>query len=116
MKMRNISAIIVGIVMYALVIVLAYIQKDLTFPQLILMLATPFVIGFLSGGAKDGLILGFIVPFVTIIVEVFILQPGVFANPNVALATVIMMALPWGLISAGLGAAGGFAGRKAFRK
>jgi mannose/fructose/N-acetylgalactosamine-specific phosphotransferase system component IIC len=116
MKMRIVSAILVGIVLYAIVIVLASIQRDLTLPQLILMLITPFVIGFLAGGVKNGLILGFTVPFVMLIVEVAVLQPGVFSDPNVALAAVLMTALPFGLISAGLGAAGGFAGRRAFKK
>ncbi len=116
MKLRTLSAIVVGIVMYALVIVLASIQKDLTLPQLILMLATPFVIGFLAGGVKNGLIFGFIVSFVMLIVEAVVLQPSAFADPNRAMATILMMALPFGLISAGLGAAGGFAGSKVFKK
>jgi uncharacterized membrane protein len=116
MKLRDVSAIVVGLVMYALVIVLASVQRDLTFPQFILMLVTPFVIGFLVGGVKKGLIFGFIIPFVMLIVEAVILQSGAFADPNTALATVLMLALPFGLISAVLGAAGGFAGRRVFKK
>jgi uncharacterized membrane protein len=102
--------------MYALVIVLASGQRDLTLPQLILMLATPFVIGFLAGGVKKGLVFGFIVPFVMLVVEAVVLQPGTFTDPNVAMAAVIMMALPFGLLSTGLDAAGGYAGGKAFKK
>lgn len=116
MKLRTVSAIVVGIVMYAFVIVLASVQKDLTLPQLILMVATPLVIGFLVGGVKNGLIFGFFIPFVMLIVEAVVLQPSAFADPNRAVTTILMMALPFGLISAGLGAAGGFAGRKVFKK
>jgi uncharacterized membrane protein len=116
MKLRTLSAIAVGIVMYAFVIVLASAQKDLTLPQLILMLATPFVIGFLVGGVKNGLIFGFIISFVMLIIEAVVLQPSAFSDPNRAMATILMMALPFGLISAGLGAAGGLAGRKVFKK
>lgn len=114
--MKVVAAALIGIVLYAFVIVLASIQRDLTLPQLILMLAAPFVIGFVAGGVKKGLMLGFIIPFVMLIVEAIVLQPGAFADPNVAMAAIIMTALPFGLISAGLGAAGGFAGRKTFKK
>lgn len=116
MNMRTVSAIVVGIIMYALVIVLASVQRDLTGAQLILMLAAPFVIGFLSGGVKKGLMLGFLVSFVMLIVEGLVLQSGAFADPNVAMAIIIMMALPFALISAGLGAAGGFIGKKVHKK
>jgi uncharacterized membrane protein len=116
MKLKTLSAIVIGIVMYALVIVLASVQKDLTLPQLILMLATPFVIGLLAGGVKNGLIFGFVISFVMLIVEAVALQPSAFGDPNRAMATILMMALPFGLISAGLGAVGGFAGSKVFGK
>jgi len=116
MNARIVFASIVGILMYALVIVLASIQGDLTGPQLVLMLATPFVIGFLSGGVKRGLLLGFLIPFIMLIAEGVTLQPGAFADPNVAMAVILMMALPFALISAGLGAAGGFLGRRLFKK
>jgi hypothetical protein len=102
--------------MYALVIVLAYIQRDLAGAQLILMLATPFVVGFLSEGAKRGLLLGFLISFVMLIVEEVVLQPAAFADPNVVMAIILMMALPFALISAGLGVAGGFVGGKVFKK
>ena len=116
MNMKTVSAVVVGIAMYVLLIVLASIQRDLTLAQLVLMLATPFVIGFLSGGVKKGLMLGFLISFVMLIVEVVVLQSGRFADLNVVVATVLMMALPFGLISAGLGAAGGFVGKKMFKK
>lgn len=80
------------------------------------MVATPFVTSFLAGGVKSGLAFGLIVPFVMLIVEAIVLQPNSFADPNIAMAIILMMALPFGLISAGLGAAGGFAGRKVFKK
>ena len=116
MNTRTVSAIVVGIVMYALVIVLASIQRDLTITQLALMLATPIVIGLLSGAVKKGLMLGFLISFVMLIVEGVVLQPGAFSNPNVAMTIIVMMALPLALISAGLGAAGGFLGKKVFKK
>ncbi len=116
MNIRTISAVVAGIIMYVLIIALASVQRDLTGPQLVLMLATPFVIGFLSGGVKRGLMFGFLIPFIMLIAEGVILQPGAFADPNVAMAVILMMALPFALISAGLGAAGGFLGRRLFKK
>jgi predicted permease len=80
------------------------------------MVATPFVASFLAGGVKSGLAFGLIVPFVMLIVEAIVLQPNSFADPNIAMAIILMMALPFGLISTGLGAAGSFAGRKVFKK
>ncbi len=109
-------ALVVGIVMYALLIYLAYIQRDLTGPQLVLMLATPFVMGVLSGGVKKGLIIGFIVSFVVVLFEVIMLQWNALADYNVVMAIVLMMVLPFALISAGLGAVGGLLGRRIFKK
>ena len=116
MNRRTIFAVVVGVIMYSLLIVLASIQKDLTGAQLILMLATPFVIGFVAVGVKKGLMLGFLVSFVMLIVEIVVIQPGAFANPNVAAAIILMMAMPWALISTGLGALGGFLGKRVFKK
>lgn len=112
MNKRTISAVAVGIIMYALLIALAYAQRDLTLAQLVLMLATPFVIGFLSGGIKKGLMLGFLISLVMFTIEVMVIQQGILADVNVALTVIIMMVLPLVLISAGLGAVGGFAGKK----
>jgi len=115
MNKRTISAVAVGIIMYALLIALASAQRDLTLAQLVLMLATPFAIGFLSGGIKKGLTLGFLISLVMLTAEVIIIQNGVFADPNVALTVILLMALPFALISAGIGAAGGFAGKNCSR-
>lgn len=106
----------VGIVMYILLIYLASIEGDLTGTQLILMLATPLVMGVISSGTKIGLLLGFLISLVMLIVETFIIQPEAFADPNRAMAVIIMMVLPFALISAGLGALGGFIGSRVLKK
>jgi len=111
-----ILALVAGIAIYVLVIILAYIQRDLTGSQLILMLVAPFVTGFLSGGIKKGLTLGFLVSFVMLVVEAIIIMPGAFTDPNVVMAVLLMMALPWAGISVALGAAGGFLGKRIFKK
>jgi len=116
MNKMVIYALVVGIVMYVLVIYLAFIQKDLTIHQLILMLAAPFVSGFLSGGIKKGLILGFIIPLVMLMVEAIVIQPGAFTDANVVMAIILMMVLPFAGISAALGVAGGFLGKRIFKK
>lgn len=108
--------VVVGIAMYTLVIYLAFIQRDLTVSQLILMLAAPFTIGVLSGGIKRGLILGFLIAFIMVVLEAAIIQTGAFVNPNVIMAIVLMMALPLAAISAGLGAVGGLIGKRLFKK
>ena len=116
MDKKIIYALIVGIVMYLLLIYLAYVQRDLTGSQLVLMLATPFVVGFLSGGVKKGLVIGFGVSFVMLLLEVMVIQWGAFTDPNVVMAIIVMMVLPFALISAGLGTAGGLLGRRIFKK
>ena len=116
MDKKIIYALIVGIVMYLLLIYLAYVQRDLTGSQLVLMLATPFVVGFLSGGVKKGLVIGFGVSFVMLLLEVMVIQWGAFTDPNVVMAIIVMMVLPFALISAGGGAAGGCLCRRIFKK
>jgi hypothetical protein len=113
---KIIYALVVGTVLYALLIYLAYVQRDLTGSQLVLMLAAPVVMGALSGGVKKGVIVGFVVSFIMLLVEVIVLQSGAFTDVNVVAAVIIMMALPWALISAGLGAVGGLVGRRIFKK
>ena len=115
MDKTTIRALSVGIVIYAVVIVLAYVQRDLSGPQLILMLVAPFLTGILSKGVKKGLILGFSVAFVMMIIELIVLQPGDFADLNVMMAMILMMALPVAVISALLGAIGGFLGKRIFK-
>ncbi|MDH7563953.1 MAG: hypothetical protein QHH24_03595 [Candidatus Bathyarchaeota archaeon] len=95
---------------------MAYVQGELTGPQLLLMLVAPFVVGVLSGGVKRGAALGFVFSFVAVIAEVAILQSGALGDVNVVMAVIIMMALPWALISTGLGALGGLLGRRIFKK
>ena len=112
----TISAIATGIMMYLLIIALVYVQRDLMGSQLVFMLTTPFVIGFLSGGVKRGLLLRFLIPFIMLIVKEVALQSGAFADPNVAMTVILIMALPFALISTGLGAAGGFLDRRLFKK
>jgi len=111
-----IRALVAGIAIYVLVIILASIQRDLTGSQLILMLVAPFVTGFLSGGVKKGLTLGFLISFVMLIVEAIIIMPGAFTDPNVVMAVLLMMVLPFAGISVALGAAGGFLGKRIFKK
>jgi len=112
---KIIVAIAVGIAAYIPVIYLASVQRDLTGQQLILMLAAPFVVGIISGGVKNGLILGFLVSFIMLILESLVIMPGAFSNPNVAM-TVVVMTLPIAGISLALGAAGGFLGKRVFKK
>lgn len=112
---KTIYSVLAGIVLYAVVIALANVQRDLTGSQLILMLAAPLVVGILSGGIKKGLMLGFLVPFAMLIVEFIIIYPGAFTNPNVAAAVAIMNVLPFAALSMGLGAAGGLIGRRIFK-
>jgi hypothetical protein len=116
MNKHTVFSIVVGIVMYALVIYLAFLQRDLTGQQLILMLVAPLVIGFFSGGIKRGIILGFLISFVMLLLEAAIIQTGAFSNPNAVMAVIIAMVLPFAAISAGLGALGGLVGRRMFRK
>lgn len=47
-----IQPIVIGIVMYGVLIVLAYAQRDLTVTQLILMVAAPLLIGIFSREIK----------------------------------------------------------------
>lgn len=116
MDRKIVYAIVVGIVMYMLLLYLAYLQRDLTGSQLVLILATPLVMGILSAGVKKGLMVGFAVSFVMVLIEVMILQWGAFADVNVVMAVVIMMVVPLALLSAGLGALGGLLGRRIFKK
>jgi len=111
-----IYALVVGVVLYVLLVYLAYVERDLTGSQLVLMLATPLVMGVLSGGVRKGAFVGFVVSFVMLLVEVIVLQSGAFSDVNVVAAVIIMMVLPWALISAGLGAVGGLVGRRIFKK
>jgi hypothetical protein len=108
--------VVVGIVMYILLIYLASVEGDLTGTQLILMLAAPLVMGVLSRGTKIGLLLGFVISFVMLIVEAIIIQPEAFADPNRVMAVIIMMVLPFAGISAGLGAVGGLVGSRVLEK
>jgi hypothetical protein len=113
---RNlIYSLIVGIALYIVLIYLASVQRDLTLPQLILMLATPLAIGMFSGGIKKGAILAAVISFAMISIEAIVLSSGAASNPNVLLTIVIMMALPWTAISAGLGALGGLIGKRFFK-
>ncbi|NWG10333.1 hypothetical protein HXY33_01065 [Candidatus Bathyarchaeota archaeon] len=100
--------------MYVLLIVLASVQGDLTIHQLIIVLAAPIIMGVISARVKMGLILGFVVSLIMLIVEAFVIQPEVFANPNI-IAAVVLMSLPFVLLSATLGAIGGFAGKRLFK-
>ena len=111
-----IYALVVGVVLYVLLVYLAYVERDLTGSQLVLMLATPLVMGVLSGGVRKGAFVGFVVSFVMLLVEVIVLQSGAVTDVNVVAAVIIMMVLPWALISAGLGAVGGLVGRRIFKK
>lgn len=116
MVSRTITALFAGAIIYILVIALRSAQGDLTGPQLLLMLVAPLAIGLLAGGAKKGLVLGFVVSLVMLVLEaVIIFSPGVFADPNVV-AALIFMLLPFALISAALGAVGGLLGRRIFKK
>jgi len=117
MDKKTIYALVAGTVLYILLLYLAYIQRDLTGQQLILMLVAPLLIGFLSGGVKRGLILSFLLSFTMFIVEVIVMfGPGALSNPNVFMAILLMMALPLTGLSAGLGAVGGLIGRLVFKK
>ncbi|MBS7633535.1 hypothetical protein KEJ15_07985 [Candidatus Bathyarchaeota archaeon] len=116
MDKRIIYAIVAGIVMYSLLVYLAYVQRELTGPQLLLMLVAPCVVGVLSGGIKRGAAFGFVFSFAAVLIEVAILQSGALGDVNLVMAVIIMIALPWALISAGLGALGGLLGRHIFKK
>jgi hypothetical protein len=116
MDKNVIYAVVVGVVLYIMLVYLAYVQGELTGPQLLLMLITPIVMGVLSGGVKKGTITSFVVSFLALLVEVVIMQSGTFSDINVVMAVIIMMLLPWALISAGLGALGGLVGRRIFKK
>ena len=116
MDKNVIYAVVVGVVLYIMLVYLAYVQGELTGPQLLLMLIAPIVMGVLSGGVKKGTITSFVVSFLALLVEVVIMQSGTFSDINVVMAVIIMMLLPWALISAGLGALGGLVGRRIFKK
>jgi hypothetical protein len=45
-----------------------------------------------------------VVSLLALLVEVVIMQSGTLSDINVVMAVIIMMLLPWALISAGLGA------------
>jgi hypothetical protein len=114
MDKKIVYALVAGIVVYLLIICLAYVQRDLTIHQLILLLAAPFVMGLLCGGIKNGVILSVVVSFVMLMVELIVISPGAFTNINVVLAFIVMT-LPFVGISAGLGAVGGLVGRRIFK-
>jgi hypothetical protein len=50
-----------------------------------------------------------------LMVEEIVLQSGAFTNPNIVMA-IIMLSLPFALISAGLGALGGLIGKRLLKK
>jgi len=114
MDKQVVYALAAGIVMYFIIIYLAYVQKDLTIHQLILIFVTPFVIGVLSGGIKKGLILSVVVSFVMLMIELIVIIPSAFTDINVVLALMAMI-LPYVGISAGMGAVGGLLGRRVFK-
>ncbi len=115
MDNRTSTAIFAGAILYVIVIALRYVQNDLTGPQLLLMLAAPAATGLLARGVKKGLTPSFAISLVMLTLEAVITLPGAFANPNVAVA-IILMLLPFALISAALGAVGGLLGRRIFKK
>jgi hypothetical protein len=116
MDKNVIYSLVAGLIIYFVVIYLAYIQRDLTGQQLVLMIVAPIVIGILSGGIKKGIIIAAVVSLVMMTLEVVVLMSGAISDLNVLLTIMIMMALPWVAISAGLGAVGGLISRRLFKK
>jgi hypothetical protein len=74
------------------------------------------VVGFLSGGVKKSLGYGFLLSFIMLLLEFFIIQSGAFTDPNVAMTVILMMVLPFAALSAALGTAGSFLGRCVLKK
>ncbi len=112
---RVIYAIVVGVVLYALLILVAYLQQDLSIHQLLLIVITPLVMGAVSGKIKKAAILGFVVSFIMLTLELAIIQPVIFTDASMILVGVLMV-LPYVVISIALAAVGGLIGKKVIKK
>ncbi len=113
MDKRIIYATVLGVILYALLIYLAYLQQSLTGEQLLIMLITPLLIGVVSGKIKTAVILGFIISFVMLSIESILLNSA--GDINIALAG-MLLSLPFVGISIALAAVGGLIGKKVIKK
>jgi hypothetical protein len=116
MNKRIIYAVVLGVILYSLIAYLNVIQGDLTIHQLILIIVTPLLIGITVGTVKKSALFGFVISFVMLTLEVFIVQAGASANINVLAAVLLASVLPLALISTGLAALGGLVGKKVIKK
>jgi len=109
-----IYAVIVGAVLFVIGIALKTFanQEGL---QIILFFITAFIIGLVAVGIKRGFILSFALSFVFALVNALVTSPGIFNDPNV-IAAVVMLFLINSIIGGAIGAAGGFIGGRVFKK
>ena len=117
MDKRIIYAVIVGAVLFAAVIALhVFTNKKELNP--IFLLIPSFIVGIVAVGFKRGFLMSFALTLIFAIVGVSILQPEMLRginDPNVV-ATFAIFFLIYSAIGGILGAVGGFAGRKIFKK
>lgn len=115
MDKKILCATIVGVILYVLLFYVAYVQKDLSIHQLLLMLITPLIIGVISGKIKRAAILGFVISFVMLTLEPLVLQPAGAADPSRIFATILLI-MPFILISVAMAAVGGLIGKRLIKK
>ena len=108
MNMKTIQAIILGIVLYSLLLFVAYVEQTLRIEQLLLIIITPILVGILSGSIKAGAILTFVLSLGAFTVEAAIFAGG---DLNVMIA-IVVSSLLFVAISVGLGALGGLIGKR----
>ena len=112
MNMKTIYSVILGIVLYALLLYIAYVEQTLRIEQLLLIIITPLLVGILSGSIKAGVVLGFFLSLGAFTVEAAIFAGG---NPSVMMG-IVVSSLLFVAISAGLGALGGLVGKRMQKK
>lgn len=116
MDKRIVYAAVIGVALYLVIFYLNMLQGDLTFHQLLLIIVTPLIVGIVSGKIKNAAAMGFIISFVMLAVEVFVIQNTPSNDANIVFTVLIAMVLPLALISTALAAAGGLIGKKVIKK
>ncbi|MBI2919389.1 MAG: hypothetical protein HYY01_15560 [Chloroflexi bacterium] len=85
--------------------------------QIVLLLPTFLIVGFVAAGAKRGFLLGFVLALLFALVNNLLVFPGnvSFDNASVAIAVLLLSFLFPALIAGGLASLDGLVGKRVFK-